>query len=152
MILDYVRNTKLYENISPHLKFALDFIRGNDIASLEAGKHKLDGDNVTVSIKRGYTTKPEEECKWESHKRHIDIQYLFTGQEVIGYCPAWLLEVKTPYIEDRDVIIYHPTDKGTRLRILEGACVILFPDDAHMTFQPYDMVTTNNKAVFKVKL
>jgi YhcH/YjgK/YiaL family protein len=154
MILDYVRNTKLYENISPNLKLALNFIREKekDIASMDAGKYELDGDKVTVTIKRGYSTKAEEECKWESHKRYIDIQYLFTGQEVIGYCPAWFLDVKTPYVEDRDVIIYHPTGKGTKLRILEGAYVILFPDDAHMALQPYDTFTTNNKAVFKVKV
>jgi hypothetical protein len=36
---------------------------------------------------QSYTTKPENETIWESHRRYIDVQYVVRGSERMGWLP-----------------------------------------------------------------
>ncbi len=150
MILDSIENAHIYESISPRMKIALDYMRANDLSAMEPGKYEIDGSDVTVTIKKGYKTKPEEECRWENHEKYIDIQYLLEGRERIGYCPAKLLEPRTPYNEEKDNVYYQPSSEGSRPRLSAGMYMILFPEDGHMALIADGEATVNNKAVFKV--
>jgi YhcH/YjgK/YiaL family protein len=150
MIFDNVKNASLYSNISSNLKAALNYMQNNDLNSFENGRFEIADGNVTVIIKKGYNTKEEEQCKWESHQKYIDIQYLLEGQEQIGYCKTLDMEVKVPYDEETDKILYHNCDKHFKTKLEPGDFIILFPDDSHKTLIAGDKVTTNNKAVIKV--
>ena len=151
-MLDSVRNAHLYGNVSPNLKAALDYIRENDLNSLEDGRFEIADGNVTIIIKKGYFTKEEEQCKWESHEKWIDIQYLLEGEEQIGYCQASNMDVKIPYDKDSDNTIYHNCENGFKAKLYPGDFVILFPEDAHMALIAGDAITMNNKAVIKVRI
>lgn len=150
MIFDKIENASYYRNISSNLQTALDFMQDNDLNGFENGRFEIANGNVTVIIKKGYNTKEEEQCKWESHRKYIDIQYLLEGQEQIGYYKASDMEIKVIYDEENDKILYHDCDKYFKTKLYAGDFIILFPDDAHKTLIAGDEVTTNNKAVIKV--
>ncbi len=152
MIIDSVKNAEIYTRINPNLKVALDFIKTHDISSMEPGRYPLAEGDVLVIIKKGYSTKNEEQCKWENHRDFLDIQYLLYGREKIGYCPVSRMQAKTPYDPESDKTLYNSTDEGFYTRLFPGDFVILFPDDVHMTLISDGEATINNKAVIKVKI
>lgn len=150
MIFDNVKNASLYSNISSNLKAALDYMQNNNLDGFEDGRFEIANGNVIIIIKKGYKTKEENQGKWESHEKFIDIQYLLEGQEQIGYCRVSNMEVKVPYDSKTDKTLYHNCDKYFKTKLYPGDFIILFPDDAHKTLIAGDEVTTNNKAVIKV--
>lgn len=152
MIFDSVQNASLYENINPNLKIALDYMKNNDLNAMEPGRYPLAGGDVLVIIKKGFQTKAPEQCKWESHLEFLDIQYLLSGREMIGCCAASQMEAKGPYDPETDKILYHGSEKAFQTRLFPGDFIVLFPNDAHMTLIADGEVTTNNKAVIKVRL
>lgn len=150
LIVDTLENISLYESISPDLKTAIEFIKSTDLSKLEDGMHIVDGNRVTVKIKLAYETRTEEQVKWECHENHIDIQYLLSGQELMGYCSLSDLQVKGDYIAERDVTYFADKYKGTRIIMKPNTYIILFPQDVHCPQISDGDVRVNNKAVFKV--
>lgn len=150
MIFDNVKNAVLYENVSPNLKVALEFMMENNLNNLEDDRFEIEDGKVKVIIKKGYYTKEEENCKWENHQKYIDIQYLLEGQEQIGYCKASDMEIKIAYDNESDKTIYHDCNKYFKIKLNPGDFIILFPDDAHKTLIATEEITKNNKAVIKV--
>ncbi len=73
------------------------------------------GDGV-FAIEQAYHTKPRAEGFFESHRRHIDVQVLVAGGEVIEVIDAARSPVQVPYDPDRDfthhadVAVFFPTD------------------------------------------
>ena len=86
MIFDKIENSNLYENINPRIKKAFQFIKETDFSNLDLGKHVIDGEDV-FAILMEYETKPASDCKLEAHKKYMDVQYIISGSENIGYAP-----------------------------------------------------------------
>ena len=66
----------------------------------ECNKIVLD-ENCFV-LEQAYITKDKEDCLFESHKKYIDIQYMFEGDEIMEVENINNLLVETPYKEDLD--------------------------------------------------
>lgn len=152
MIFDSVKNSKLYEGISPNLKAALDYMKENDLNQLEPGRYPVADGKVLVIIKKGYSTKDYDQAKWESHRRDIDIQYLLEGEELIGYAPVDALAPRTEYDEATDKILYINNGEGYLARLKAGDFLVLFPGDAHATCLHPGAPCVCNKAVIKVAI
>ena len=152
MIFDSIKNSALYEKISPNLKLALDYMQENDLNQMEPGRYPVADGKVLAIIKKGYSTKDAAQAKWESHRRDIDIQYLLEGEEVIGWAPADALEPSAPYDGDSDKILYRNDGKGFSTHLTAGDFLILFPDDAHATCLHPGRPCVCNKAVIKVAI
>jgi len=120
-----------YKAINPNFAKAIDFALTTNLASLDAGRHDIDGDNV-YAIVNEYTTRPAEECDPESHREYADIQIMITGAERFGYAPLENTTPTTPYDEDRDVAFYTlPEDDISYIRLAPGQFIIFFPTDIH---------------------
>ena len=152
MIFDSIKNADIYKSISPNLAAALDYMRENDLGAMEPGRYPVADGKVLVIIKKGYSTKDPSEAKWESHRRDIDIQYLLSGEENIGYGRASAMEPRTEYDEQSDKILYHPGSNGFLMNLKPGDFAILFPDDAHATCLDPESRTVCSKAVIKVRI
>ena len=74
MIFDHVKNIGLYRGMLG----ALGRLEDTALLSRPAGKYAIDGERLFVII-QDYTTKPVEQCRWESHRKYIDIQYMLAG-------------------------------------------------------------------------
>jgi biofilm protein TabA len=120
-----------YKAINPHFVTAIDYILSTNLASLETGRHDIDGDNV-FAIVNEYITKPSEECDPESHLDYADIQIMITGTEKFGYIPLDGAAPTTPYDEERDVAFYSlPPEDISYIRLTPGQFIIFFPSDIH---------------------
>ncbi len=75
------------------------------------------------------TMKAEGEARVETHRKYIDIQYILSGEERIGYTDASNLTPLTDYSVEHDITFH----KGAVdwMVYKEGDFGIFFPEDGH---------------------
>jgi len=86
MIIDSLENSSRYECLHPRFKAALEFLKRPDIEATPIGRLELDG-ALLFALTQEYETKPIHDGKLEAHKKYIDIQFIVSGEEFIGYAP-----------------------------------------------------------------
>ncbi len=114
----------------------------------ECNKIVLD-ENCFV-LEQSYITKDKENCLFESHKKYIDIQYMFKGDEIMEVENVNNLEVSSIYDEKLDYAKHFQTTKSSSLKIKESEMAIFYPFDAHMPCIKIDENKKIIKAVFKI--
>ena len=83
MIFDSLKNHPLYTLENPALARA--FGRLEQLATNPPADGRYDGeDDAFYYMVQRYPTRPVAQCKWESHQKYIDIQYIASGQEWMG--------------------------------------------------------------------
>ena len=148
MIVDKIENTHLYINLGERIKKSFDYIIQTDLKKLQPGRYDIDGDDIFALVSE-YRTKPESDGKLEAHKKYIDIQYLISGEELMGYAPLDGQEILEPYKKENDIIFY----KGEKvfIKVTEGMFAIFFPEDVHMPGIQVEKKSPVKKLVIKVK-
>lgn len=151
MLTERKDQQRIYDYHVPKFQMALTFLRETDFSKISEGKIEIDGDNIFAEIQE-YTTKPQEECRFESHRKYFDIQYMAEGEEYFGYIPVKELEKDTGYDAERDLEFYQMPKVSGRIHLKKGDYAIVSPDDGH---QPRCIGTAPckvKKIVVKVKV
>ena len=146
MILDSIEYAAKYEKISPGFKAAMSFLFQNREGGLAEGRYQISSD-VYALVKR-YTTKPIEDCKYEGHKDYIDIQYIVSGKEYIGWAPISDMEEKE-YIKLKDQRIM--LGEGAMVPIHSQQFMVLFKEDIHMPCVAWDKSGSVEKIIVKIR-
>lgn len=87
----------------------------------------------------------------EAHKKHIDVQYMISGEELVGHA---LFSGQTPskeYSEEEDYILFGELPSFFT-RMAEGTFMIFFPTDLHMPCIKVNESKKVKKAVVKVRI
>lgn len=149
MILDQLKNAKLYFSIGERIAKALQYLETTDFSNIEAGKYDIDGDLIyaVVSV---YNTKPLSSAKWEAHKRYIDVQYVFSGKEKMGVTSSDKVIPIEEYNIDNDYAIYK--GDGNYIYVEEGSFAVFFPSDIHMPGLSVNIPKEVKKVVVKVQV
>ena len=149
MILDSIKNISKYENLNIDLKSIVEFIDRVENENLENGKYELDGDKLFALV-QSYETKDSDECRLESHKKYIDIQYVQEGTEVMYWSLVDGLKVTEDLSEISDVIFYEDDKKATELVVNEKSFALFFTHDAHKPGVKFNNKSNVRKIVFKI--
>jgi YhcH/YjgK/YiaL family protein len=86
VILTTLAESAPYEVLGERIATGLRWLRGFDPA-LPDGRHAIDGDDVFALVST-YETGPSTEKCFETHVRHVDLQYVAAGHERILHTPA----------------------------------------------------------------
>lgn len=146
MILDTLDNYHLYQSVNERIAKGFEFLHNTDLDAIPSGKHDIDGDTIFALVQE-YQTKPLAECKLESHKKYIDIQYVIRGEEFMGITTKnnqKILEVN----EDKDYTFYEGST--SLVRVSKGMFTIFFPDDLHQPCVQKELASEVKKVVIKV--
>lgn len=153
MIVDSIENLERYAVLNPRFTAVVEFIRKNDLSSLAAGKHEIQGNEVFVNVQDA-PVKTREEARFETHREMIDIQVPVSGTEEHGWCPLADLPA-AEYDAAIDMTLHDPAAPApisslasTYFVLRPGQFAIYFPTDGHA---PAITTTTLRKAIFKVK-
>ena len=149
MILDSIKNINKYENLDIDLKSIVEFIDRVENENLENGKYELDGDKLFALV-QSYETKDSDECRLESHKKYIDIQYVQEGTEVMYWSLVDGLKVTEDLSEISDVIFYEDDKNATELVVNEKSFALFFTHDAHKPGVKFNTKSNVRKIVFKI--
>ncbi len=151
MIKDRIENISLYENLSVNLRNAIRCAkRDNFLEELKVNK-RLEGDGFYVMLQE-YETNSEENARWETHKKHIDIQYVLEGEEKTGYSNSVELGQPLEENEEKDFYFYEEPNTADWFIVHGGEFVIFFPTDGHKPSLNVNYTAGKViKAVFKVE-
>ena len=152
MIADKLSSLEKYKSVIPFYGEIADFLKKNDLWTMENGKYEINGDNVYVSVQE-YETQKETEKKWESHKKYMDIQIVIQGTECIGHSLIDNLKVAGPYQEEKDVLFYQDSSKmHTTIVLKDDDFCVFYCDDGHKPGYYLDRPGKVKKAVIKVRV
>jgi biofilm protein TabA len=117
--------------MTPSLRKAFDFLRKMNIHELSDGRVEIDGDRVFALVQR-YESMRTDAPKFEYHRRYIDVQFIASGEEVLGWATAKTLQITEAYDEKKD-ICFGTVKKGnwTPVLLQAGQLAVLWPEDAH---------------------
>ncbi len=148
MIVDRLENAAVYHPMLPLLAEGFAFLQRPDLASLPPGKTPIDGDRL-FAIVADDEGRGRERAMLEAHRRYLDIQYVVSGTDEIGWLSLDDCErVKLPYDAEKDVALYFDRP-ATWLVLPADTFAIFLPQDAHAPLAGSGHV---HKVVVKVAL
>lgn len=147
MIIDTLENLEKYAKVNPLFTKVVEFVKANDLKTLEDGKHFIQDKDLFVNIQdaRGRST---EEAVIETHINMIDIQIPLSGEETFGYTPLRNLP-ELEYNAEKDITKYGDLKAENYVTLQPGMMAIFFPQDGHAPCISKE--STIHKAIFKVK-
>ena len=129
MIIDRLENASKYYCLGSEIEKALKFLADTNLSSLAAGRHEL-GNGSYVSVSE-YTSKRPEESLPEYHEKYLDVQFLVTGREKLGFTPdTGNYEVAERY-DERDLIFVKDVENEGFITSTPGCFCVFFPTDIH---------------------
>lgn len=135
--------------LESRLDKAIDYILHLNFSNLKVGKYEVDP-NFYYTVQE-YIPGENREVPYESHRKHIDIQLLLEGEEMLQVTDVNRLEVSKPYDEKKDCILYRPSNNGSGTILRPESIVILYPKDAHRSIKIKEYSIRVKKIVGKVR-
>lgn len=108
-----------------------EFLKNNDLDTLSLGKYQILGDDVFASVSE-YLPKDAENCRFESHKKYIDLQYVISGEEKMGVVALGDLQEVEAYDACKDLAFYGTEVEGAKYEVADSSkYFVFFPSDVH---------------------
>lgn len=113
------------------IRKVLEFLRNIDFEKLENKRYDI-LDNKLFLIMNAYQTRDISEKKAEQHKKYIDVQYIVSGVENIGFGFENKDNVViSDYDEAKDGKFFKTVQDETFITLKQGMFAIFFPSDIH---------------------
>lgn len=152
MIQTSVADLSRYSSLNPYFPAAFEVLAKLASQPYVKGRHEVDGDNIFVNALE-YDTHPLEGAKAEAHKKYIDVMWIVSGKEQLGYYPtAAHKNITMAYDEAGDCLLADIEAESTMVQFYAGNVVILFPEDGHAPGLDLDGTQHVQKLIAKVRV
>ncbi len=151
MIVDKIENIATYAGLSRGIVKALELLRDGNLAQKVDGRYEVEGKDLFYMVS-SYTSKPVDECKFETHEKYIDVQAVLSGQESMGYAPVADLTLQMPYDSSKDIAFYGNPGNYTKIALAAGMFCVFYPHDGHMPGGRLNGPSDVRKVVIKVRI
>ena len=128
-IIHYIGNVERTKEVYTRINDAIAWIRSTDFSRVSEGSYKTE-DGLIYSVQE-YTTKDESQCILESHRNHIDIQYMIAGTEVFKSYSANCLTCSRPYDAAKDVDYWGDGVTTTQTILVPGSLIVVMNGQPH---------------------
>jgi YhcH/YjgK/YiaL family protein len=130
MILDTLANADRYSALHPRFAAAFEFLRRPGLETLQPGRFPIQGDDLFAIVAHA-NGRRREEAKLECHRKYIDIQFVFGGNDQMGWLPtADCRQPQADYDADKDIRFFDDAPAAW-VDTPAGSFCIFFPEDAH---------------------
>lgn len=151
MIVANLKDFKRYCYKNDKMERAFKFLQETNLEDLEIGKHLIDGDNIFALV-QSYSTRESNLCRFESHERYIDIQFIVSGIEKMSWIPIDKLVVAEDDLSKSDKLLYSDSSIGNEFIVHQGQFVVFYPEDGHKACIKVDESNLVKKIVLKVRI
>jgi len=136
--------------MTPEFRQAIEFLRRKDLPDLPDGTVPIDGTRVFAILQR-YRTAHLDTPKFEYHRKYIDVQYILSGEEIIGWAPATQMTASFDYDADQDICfgLVEP-GKWSGVSVKAGQLAVFWPEDGHAPRLAAGTASLVRKIVVKV--
>lgn len=145
MILDTLDNAARYFPLHSRFKQAFDWLKSRRLEDLPNGRVEIDGSHLYASVMRE-NGRGQAVAKYETHRKYIDIQYLVTGSDVMGWTHLGPGLKSLGYDAGKD-LEFHEAKPSLWVPVPAGTFTVFFPEDAHAPMAGTDAML---KVVVKV--
>lgn len=128
----------------------ITWICSNDFTSIHSGIYEND-QGLMYSIQE-YYTKPEDECKIESHRHHIDIQYMIEGTEYFITYSSSCLSSGGVYDLEKDVELWKDGVPETQSILVPNSMIVVHNGQPHKGAICYSETQKVKKLVCKIPI
>lgn len=131
MIISNINNNDKTLRLPEPINKLLDIFKSTNFADMEPGKYDVEGDDLFYVVAK-YKGKDKEEVQFESHKKYIDLQFIYSGSELMGFDKYdENLAIITPYDDKKDVMFYETPRHPMYLSCNAGDFVLFSGFDLH---------------------
>ena len=117
--------------LTPNMETAIAFLERSGQEPHSDGRLAVDGDNVFVEV-QSYETTDGPVTRFEGHRSHIDIQYVVSGEEIIGWAPASAVTESKPYDAEHDYWLGDADPaRVTSISLTSNQLAVFYPSDPH---------------------
>jgi YhcH/YjgK/YiaL family protein len=131
------------------LERAFEFLRTGSVETKAPGRYQIDADRIYATVSQSGARSPES-AQFEAHRKYIDLHYLISGKEMIGWARQTDLRQAKPYSADSEAGMYERPKEYRRLILSPGDFVVFFPGQAHMPTCQVDGPGELKKVVVKI--
>lgn len=112
------------------LAYALKYLAETDLAAMAPGRYDINEDFYI--LRQAYESKPSSICKFETHEKYVDIQWIIEGEEAIEVSAIPNMTVTEPYDAEKDCQFYAtPDEPVSHVVVKAGSYMTLFPEVVH---------------------
>lgn len=133
------------------IQTALEYLKANDFTKMETGVYEIQGKDIYAQV-MDCVTKPVEEGKPEVHEKYVDVQFVASGKEKLGFTPDTGKYEVAERFDERDLIFYKAVENEGYLEARPGSYNIFFPGDVHKPGLISGESMTVRKVVVKVSV
>lgn len=130
---------------------AVDYLLKANITKDDAGKKIVVDDDFYYMV-QCYNTKEEANCKLESHRKYVDIQYMVEGKEAFNIIDISRVKQTCEYNQEKDIVFYELPKEMAKFTLSSGNYITLYPNDAHRPGMKIGESKEVLKVVGKVKI
>lgn len=131
MIVGHIDQRETFSYLPAAVQRSLAFLSATNLDELPVGRHDIDGDKIFVNVMEFETSCADSKLH-EVHREYIDIQFLITGKERIGFAVASANHrVETPYDPVNDYWLAAPLATESEVVMEPGMFAIFLPDQPH---------------------
>ena len=150
MIFSSIKNGDSFEKYPAAIQTALEYLKSHDFAAMEPGVYEIQGKDIYAQVFDAETGSVEEK-RPESHKNYLDVQFLASGEEKLGFTPLKDEYEVDEYFEERDLIFYKKVENEGFVYATPGCFTVFFPCDVHRPAVAADKPMKVRKVVVKVR-
>ena len=130
MILDTLKNVARHVALHPDFSAAFEFLGNPAVAAIPVGRCEVLGGRVFAIVGKD-EGKGREKARLEAHRKYIDIQFVVSGDEWIGWRDLKTCrETGLGYTAEKEIEFYTAAPVKW-FRVPPGSFAIFFPEDAH---------------------
>ncbi|MEJ8800685.1 YhcH/YjgK/YiaL family protein [Pontibacter sp. H249] len=138
MVLDKLANAQRYYTLHPLFEKAFAYLRDTDLANEPTGVHEIEGKKLFAIVSEGAGV-TEEDYKLEVHRKYIDIQYVISGTDHMGWKDLAQCEAPNdPYNDERDAAFF-PDKTDSWFYVPAGSFTIFTPTMPTLPWLPVRM-------------
>ncbi len=130
---------------------ALEYLKSNDFVNMEPGVYEIQGKEIYAQVFDAQTKEPEE-VRPEVHEKYVDVQFLASGKERLGFTWDTGNYEVDERIEERDLIFYKSVENEGYVEAVPGCYTMFFPADVHRPALISGTSMTVRKVVVKVSM
>ncbi len=151
MIVDQLSRIEKYNRLEERIMAGLVLLNEDYVRTAVEGRYEVEGEDLFFIVQE-YQTQPFEAGLLEIHQLYLDIQYVVSGRECIGYHPLEGLIQEQPYDSQKDIAFYRKPAATSRVALEAGMFAIFWPHEPHLPCRSIDGPEKVKKIVVKVRM
>lgn len=118
------------EEVKSRVDHAVSYLKNLTVSEADVGAKIIVDEDFYYTV-QSYISRPESECKLESHRKYVDVQIMVRGEEIMDLVDVSRLTIKKTYNPDKDVMFWNTPQRMARTTLKAGDCIVLYPENAH---------------------